>query len=84
MEVKDIIYITEENVDGCGGSASDLYGVNHAITNEERIHLDTALAEAKKAAEDGCLSTGDMIEQAMDAVFGPGNWKLLPYYDVSF
>lgn len=38
MEVKDIIYITEENVDGCGGSASDLYGVNHAITNEERIH----------------------------------------------
>lgn len=84
MEIKDIIYITEENVDGCGGSASDLYGIDHAMTDEEKAHLTAALAEVKKVAEDDCLSTGEMIEQAMDATFGPGKWKNLPYHEVSF
>lgn len=84
MEVKDIIYITEENVDGCGSSASDLYGIDHAMTDEEETRLTDALVEAKETAEDNCLSTGEMIEQAMDATFGPGNWKLLPYHEVSF
>lgn len=83
MEVKDIIYITEENVDGCGGSASDLYGIDHAMTDEEKTRLNAALAEAKKTAEDDC-STGEMIDQAMDATFGPGKWKSLPYHEVFF
>lgn len=83
MEVKDIIYITEENVDGCGSSASDLYGIDHAMTNEEKARLNAALAEAKKTAEDDC-STGEMIDQAMDATFGPGKWKSLPYHEVFF
>ena len=83
MEVKDIIYITEENVDGCGGSASDLYGIDHAMTDEEKTRLNAALAGAKKTAEDDC-STGEMIDQAMDATFGPGKWKSLPYHEVFF
>lgn len=85
MDIKSIIYITEENVDGCGSNASDLYGINHALTEEERAQLANALAETKKNAdEDNCLSTGDMIEIAMDATFGAGNWKLIPYQEVSF
>lgn len=83
MEVKDILYITEENVDGCGDSASDLYGIDHAMTDEEKVRLNAALAEAKKTAEDDC-STGEMIDQAMDATFGPGKWKNLPYHEVFF
>ena len=79
----EIIYITEENVDGCGGSASDLYGIDHAMTDEEKTRLNAALAEAKKTAEDDC-STGEMIDQAMDATFGPGKWKSLPYHEVFF
>ena len=34
MDIKSVLYITEENVDGCGGNASDLYGVNRAVTEE--------------------------------------------------
>lgn len=85
MDIKSVLYITEENVDGCGGNASDLYGVNRAVTEEERTQLAAALAETKKNAdEDNCLSTGDMIEIAMDATFGAGNWKLIPYQEVFF
>lgn len=83
MEVKDILYITEENVDGCGDSASDLYGIDHAMTDEEKVRLNAALAEAKRTADDDC-STGEMIDQAMDATFGPGKWKILPYHEVFF
>lgn len=85
MDIKSIIYITEKNVDGCGSNASDLYGIAHTLTEEERAQLTTALAETKKSAdEDDCLSTGDMIEIAMDATFGAGNWKLIPYQEVFF
>lgn len=85
MDIKSFIYIAEENVDGCGSNAGDLYGINHALTEEERAKLTTALAETKENAdEDDCLSTGDMIEIAMDATFGAGNWKLIPYQEVFF
>lgn len=46
--IKSIIYITEKNVDGCGSNASDLYGIDHTLTEEERAQLTTALAETKK------------------------------------
>lgn len=63
-----IIYaITETNVDGCGGNATEYVRSPRILTADEKKALQAILEESKSMASDPDLnwSTSDMIEHAL-------------------
>lgn len=63
-----IYEITEENVDGCGGSATEYASSEVSLTAEELFLLESCLSDAKcKAAEDELdEDTEGMVKMALE------------------
>ena len=60
-----LIKVTETNVDGCGGRASEFVQLDVAPTEASLNKLKDCLEWAKSKAED-CEETWDMVEAAVE------------------
>lgn len=62
-----LIMVTETNVDGCGGRASEFVQFDVAPTEASLNELKACLEWAKnKADTEGCEETWDMVEAAVE------------------
>lgn len=63
--VNYIYRVTEENVDGCGGDATEFVQFHKPLNQTESALFAHALREAKIDSLGKDYSTGDMIEDAL-------------------
>ena len=70
-----IYRVTEVNVDGCGGDATEFVQFSSVLSDKEKAEFKAALMEAKKSPDD--LDTSDIIEAALDS-FGKHDGTLCP------
>lgn len=73
-----IYRVTETNIDGCGGSATEFVRFDAALSPAEEAEFRDALLAVKTGPDD--LDTGDIIEEALSR-FGKhnGTFCMAPY-----
>lgn len=78
--MKYIYSITEKNVDGCGGDATELVSSESPLTIAEQQLLETCLSMTKQKAvnDDADYDTADMIAEALE-MFQDKTGKLLKF-----
>lgn len=66
--MKYLYTVTEQNVDGCGGDATEYVSSSRALCKDEQQVLKECLDNAKQAAADNGedLDTGNMVQNALD------------------
>ncbi len=65
--------IIERNVDGCGSDADEYVGMSTILSQQEVELLQSCLQQAKQNAQDDCLDTGDMINDALEMFYKKTN-----------
>lgn len=83
-EKNEYVYIlTEKNVDGCGGDASETVVFDHRLDDGQVEVLKTCLADAKAMAASEDMDTGDIVNAALTAMTGKtgirGEIRNVPY-----
>ena len=68
------ILFTEHNIDGCGGTATELILLPNKPTGASLETLRNVLNRAKDAQKHLDWDTSDMVEHAAEIVFGKDNF----------
>lgn len=63
---KTVYRVTEVNVDGCGGSATEFVSFTHKLSKNEEGFFSQALKAAKESSDE--MSTTDMIQDTLNAM----------------
>lgn len=66
MTYKVIYRVTETNVDGCGGDATEFVRFDRALSIKEQDAFQAALVHAKKVASEQDYDTSDIIMMALE------------------
>ncbi|MBQ3009765.1 MAG: hypothetical protein IJA20_02940 [Methanocorpusculum sp.] len=77
------IFITEENINGCGDYANTAAEFNRKLSKEEGDAFSALLTAIKKEAneKDECLDTDDMLQEALNRFEATAKGKIIPVAD---